>query len=85
MKKYKRIFVIVMDSLGVGELSDAEDYGDAGTNTLGHIAQTVGGLHIPNLQALGLANLCSLEGVAPADRPKGYFTRLREASTGKDP
>lgn len=84
MKKYKRIFVVVMDSLGVGELPDAKDYGDSGTNTLGHIAQTVGGLHIPNLQALGLANLCPLEGVAPVNRPKGCFTRLKEASTGKD-
>lgn len=84
MKKYKRIFVVVMDSLGVGELPDAKDYGDSGTNTLGHIAQTVGGLHIPNLQALGLANLCPLEGVAPVSRPKGCFTRLKEASAGKD-
>lgn len=84
MKKFKRIFVVVMDSLGVGELPDAEDYGDAGTDTLGHVAQTVGTLHIPNLQALGLANLCPLEGVAPVSRPKGCFTRLKEASTGKD-
>lgn len=84
MKKYKRIFVVVMDSLGVGELPDAENYGDMGTNTLGHIAQTVGGLHIPNLQALGLANLCHLEGIDPVSRPKGYFARLKEASTGKD-
>lgn len=84
MKNYKRIFVIVMDSLGVGELPDAEAYGDAGTDTLGHISRTVDTFHIPNLQTLGLANLRSLKQVSPVDRPKGYFTRLKEASTGKD-
>lgn len=57
MKKYKRIFTIVIDSLGVGAMPDAAEYGDAGTDTLGHISQSVEELNIPNLQKLGIANL----------------------------
>lgn len=83
-KKYKRVFVVVMDSLGVGELPDAADYGDAGTDTLGHISRSVEQFSIPNLKKLGMANLRPLVQVSPADRPQGYYTRLREASTGKD-
>ncbi len=81
---YKRIFTIVLDSLGIGEMPDAAEYGDAGTNTLGHIAQANGGLCIPNLHKLGLANLCPLTGIAPAQKPIGKFAVLREASKGKD-
>lgn len=84
MKKYNRIFTIVMDSLGAGAMPDAADYGDAGTDTLGHISQNVTQLDIPNLQKLGLANLHPLKQVEPVDNPKGYFTYLYEASTGKD-
>lgn len=84
MKKYNRIFTIVMDSLGAGAMPDAADYGDAGTDTLGHISQNVTQLDIPNLQKLGLANLHPLKQVEPVENPKGYFTYLYEASTGKD-
>lgn len=84
IKKYNRIFVVVMDSLGVGALSDAADYGDAGTDTLGHISQNVEKLRIPNLQKLGMANLHELKNVSPVDNPLGYYTKLKEASTGKD-
>lgn len=84
MKKYNRIFTIVMDSLGAGAMPDAADYGDAGTDTLGHISQNVTHLDIPNLQKLGLANLHPLKQVEPVENPKGYFTYLYEASTGKD-
>ncbi|MDO5338305.1 MAG: phosphopentomutase [Eubacteriales bacterium] len=84
MKKYKRIFTIVMDSLGVGELPDAADYGDEGTDTLGHISKSVDQLHIPNLQRLGMANLRKLVQVEPAEKPLGYYTRLKEKSSGKD-
>ena len=88
MSKFKRIFTIVVDSLGVGALPDAESYGDVGTDTLGHIAAyragTDKGFNIPNLQKLGMANLHPLEGVAPAEKPMGYYTYLYEASTGKD-
>lgn len=84
MKKYKRVFTIVVDSLGIGALPDAADYGDAGTDTLGHISQSVEKLWIPNLQKLGMANLHPLEQAAPVERALGYYARLREASTGKD-
>ena len=65
MKKYKRIFMIVLDSLGAGAMLDAADYGDEGTDTLGHISQAVDELHIPNLQKLGIANLHLLKQVKP--------------------
>ncbi|MDO4298719.1 MAG: phosphopentomutase [Lachnospiraceae bacterium] len=83
-KKYKRIFTIVIDSLGVGALPDAADYGDAGTDTLGHISQSVEEFRIPNLQKLGMANLHPLKQVEPVKAPMGYFMKLHEASTGKD-
>ncbi len=84
MKRYKRIFTVVVDSLGAGALPDAADYGDAGTDTLGHISQSVDGFQIPNLQKLGMANLHPLKQVGAAERPMGYYTYLNEASTGKD-
>ncbi len=84
MSKYKRIFTIVIDSLGVGALPDAAAYGDAGTDTLGHIAQNTDPFRIPNLQKLGMANLHSLQGVEPAKEPLAYFAKLNEASAGKD-
>ena len=83
-RKYRRIFTIVIDSLGVGALNDAPSYGDAGTDTLGHISQNVEKFYIPNLQKLGMANLHDLKQVAPVEVPLGYFTKLNEASTGKD-
>ena len=63
MKKYKRIFTIVIDSLGVGEMSDSKEYGDVGVDTLRHISESVESFKIPNLQKLGLANLHSLKHV----------------------
>ena len=84
MKKYKRIFTIVVDSLGVGALPDAADYGDAGTDTLGHISQRMDEFCIPNLRKLGLANLHPLKHVEAVERPMGYYTYLNEASAGKD-
>lgn len=83
-KKYRRIFTIVIDSLGVGALSDASAYGDEGTDTLGHISQSVSELHIPNLQKLGIANLHPLKQVSAVERPMGYFMKMQEASVGKD-
>ena len=83
-KKYRRIFTIVVDSCGIGGAKDAERFGDAGTDTLGHIAETVGNLSIPNMQKLGIANLKELKNIAPGEKPMGYFTRLSEASNGKD-
>ena len=83
-KKYKRVFTIVIDSLGAGDAVDAATFGDAGTDTLGHIAESVGNLHIPNLQKLGIANMKPLKNIAPVEEPKAYCTRLNEASNGKD-
>ncbi len=84
MSKYRRIFTIVMDSLGVGALPDAAEYGDVGTDTLGHISQSMDTFHIPNLQKIGMANLHPLKQVAPVENPLGYYAYLHEASTGKD-
>ena len=83
-KKYKRVFTIVIDSLGAGDAVDAATFGDAGTDTLGHIAESVGDLYIPNLQKLGIANMKPLKNIAPVEDPKAYYTRLNEASNGKD-
>ena len=83
-KKYRRIFTIIVDSCGIGGAKDAERFGDAGTDTLGHIAETVGNLSIPNMQKLGIANLKELKNIAPVEKPMGYLTRLSEASNGKD-
>ena len=84
MKKYKRIFTIVLDSLGIGEMKDSSNYGDVGVNTLGHIAEYTKDFHIPNLQKLGIANLCELESVPAISRPIGKFAKLNERSLGKD-
>ncbi len=83
-KKYQRIFTIVIDSLGVGALDDAAAYKDAGTDTLGHIAEHASSLEIPNLRKLGMANLHSLKGMEPIEHPLGYYAKLNEASAGKD-
>lgn len=84
VKKYKRIFIIVIDSLGVGAMPDAAEYGDAGTDTLGHISESVDSFVIPNLQKLGMANLHSLKQVEAVKKPLAHYGKLREASTGKD-
>lgn len=84
MKKYKRIFTIVIDSLGIGAMEDSEKFGDVGVNTLEHISEKMEQFHIPNLQKMGIANLCSLKQVASVDKTIGYYGKLREASNGKD-
>ena len=84
MGKYKRIFTIVIDSLGVGALPDAGDYGDVGTDTLGHISQHIDEFNIPNLQKIGIANLHPLKQVNAVENPMGYYTYLHELSNGKD-
>lgn len=84
MRKFKRIFLIVIDSLGIGAMKDAAEYGDAGADTLGHIDRTVKELKLPAMERLGLGNLCTLSHVAPSDHPLGYYARLNEASLGKD-
>ena len=84
MKKYRRIFTIVLDSLGIGAMKDSNKYGDNGVDTLGNIANSVSSLNIPNLQKLGIANLHSIQHVAPVENPLGYFAALNETSVGKD-
>ena len=80
-----RCVVIVLDSGGVGALSDAVAYGDSpGANTLGNTARHVGGLALPNFERLGLGNLTQIAGVAPLASPAAYVARLRETSKGKD-
>lgn len=84
MGKYKRIFVVVLDSLGIGAVEDSPEYGDVGVDTLGHIVREVPGLKIPNLRKLGMANLHPLEGMEPEEHPLGRYMRLKERSRGKD-
>lgn len=84
MEKYKRIFVIVMDSLGVGAMDDSPEFGDVGVNTLGHISQSVDSFCMPNLQKMGMANLTPLKQVEPVGKSIGYYGKLNEKSRGKD-
>jgi phosphopentomutase len=76
--------VIVLDSVGIGELPDAADYGDAGSNTLAHIAEAVDGLNLPNLAAMGLGNIAPIRGVRPVQAPSACFGKMAERSKGKD-
>ena len=82
--RFNRVFVIVLDSLGIGPMADSARFDDTGADTLGHISETVEHLAIPNLQRLGLANLKALKQVKPAEHPEGYFMAMNEASNGKD-
>ncbi len=80
---YKRVHLIVLDSVGIGEAPDAEKFGDKGAHTLGHIAERVG-LTVPNMERLGLGNIESLKGVKKDAESLGYHTKLEEVSVGKD-
>ena len=82
--KYKRIFTIVVDSMGVGADETSPKYGDIGVDTLGHISEKMEEFNIPNLQKLGIANLHKLKQVKPVENPMGYYCKLNEISTGKD-
>ncbi|WP_226642373.1 phosphopentomutase [Mesobacillus subterraneus] len=81
---YKRVFLIVMDSVGIGEAPDAEKFGDKGSHTLGHIGERMNGLNMPNMGKLGLSNIEAIKGITPADKPLAYYTKMEEASNGKD-
>lgn len=82
--KYKRIFTIVIDSLGIGEMEDSKEYGDVNVDTLAHIAESVKDFNIPNLQKLGIANLHPIKHVEKVDSPLGYQMKMKEISVGKD-
>ncbi|MCQ3034668.1 MAG: phosphopentomutase [Bacilli bacterium] len=84
MQQFKRIFVVVCDSVGVGEMPDAAKFGDEGTNTFVHTAEQCGGLNIPNLNALGVGDLANIKGTSIVNHPHSYSMRMREASNGKD-
>ena len=79
-----KIVFIVLDSIGIGEAPDAAAYGDTGANTLGHTAEAVGGLHLPNMQKLGIGNIGPILGVSPVQIPDGCFGKMQEASRAKD-
>lgn len=80
----KRCFLIVLDGVGVGELPDADKFGDRGSATLPHVAEAVGGLSLPNLERLGIGNIVPTQGVPPVENPHAMFGKLREQSAGKD-
>lgn len=82
--RFNRVFVIVLDSLGIGAMADAAKFDDVGADTLGHISDTVEHLNIPNLQKMGLANLKALKQVKPVDAPTAYYMAMNEANNGKD-
>jgi len=84
METFKRVFLVVLDSVGIGAAPDAHKYNDAGADTLGHIAQEMDGLHMPNFGKLGISNIKQIKGIKKATKPLAHFTRMKEASVGKD-
>lgn len=80
----RRAVVVVLDGVGVGELPDAAEYGDAGSNTLGNLARRMGGLKLPHLERLGLGNITAILGVSPCAEPLASYGRMGELSKGKD-
>ena len=84
MDKYKRVFVVVLDSLGIGAMDDSEKFGDKDVDTFGHIVEKMGPLDIPNLTKLGMLNLHPAGNMKGVENPMGKFTSLSEASNGKD-
>ncbi|MBA4495700.1 phosphopentomutase [Paenactinomyces guangxiensis] len=84
MERFPRVTLIVLDSVGIGALPDAEEYDDSGAHTLGHIAEHQQGLYLPNLASLGLGNIEPVEGVQPVASPSAYYGKMSEMSKGKD-
>ena len=84
MARFSRIALIVLDSVGIGALPDADQYGDTGVHTLGHIAEYRGGLQMPHLKELGLGNIEPVAGIPPVEHPKAYYGKMKEVSAGKD-
>ena len=82
--KIKRVIWVILDSVGCGELPDAGEFDDIGTNTIGHVSAKHGGLNIPNMVKLGLGNIEGIEGVEKCDEPMGCYGKMRELSNGKD-
>jgi phosphopentomutase len=84
MRKINQVTLIVLDSVGVGDAPDAAAYGDEGSNTIGNIADVLGGLPLPNMAAIGLGHLGNFKGIPSVEQPTGAFARLTEVSAGKD-
>lgn len=82
--RFERICLIVLDSVGIGELPDAKQFGDSGAHTLGHIAEKVNGFALPNLQGMGLGSIADIKGIPATDSPEGYYGKMAEVSVGKD-
>ncbi|MBI9010218.1 MAG: phosphopentomutase [Tenericutes bacterium] len=82
--KFKRIFLIVIDSVGAGELPDAAKFGDLGANTIGNLAKATGGVTLPVLESFGYGNLTDILGVLPVAKPRANTTKMVEVSNGKD-
>src|SRR3989338_3014463 len=80
----QRVLLIVLDGLGIGELPDAEEYGDEGSNTLRNMADAVGGLNLPNLESLGIGFLGEFKGIGMPGQLKGCYGKMAEASKAKD-
>lgn len=80
----KRAVLLILDSVGIGEMPDAHEYGDEGSNTLANIARVTGGLNMPNLEAMGLGNIHPIQGIEKAARPTGSYGKAAEESVGKD-
>ena len=81
---FKRITVIVLDGVGIGEAPDAADYGDVGSNSIANTARVLGGIDLPNMGAIGLGNITPIEGVPPTDHPQGGYGKMQPYSAGKD-
>jgi len=77
-------FIIILDGVGIGELPDASDYGDEGSNTLVNMAKAIGGLNLPNLEKLGLGSIEEIEGLKKVEHPLASFGKMKEISKGKD-
>ncbi len=84
MLPINRAIVIVLDSVGVGALPDAADFGDEGANTLGHVAEYMGGLHLPHMEQMGLGNIIPIKGVPPEPKPTAAYGMMMEAAGSKD-
>src|SRR5215216_5580017 len=80
----RRAIILVLDGVGAGEAPDASNYGDAASNTLGHVARAVGGFNLPALESHGLGNILELAGMAPNPEANGAWGKLQPASAGKD-
>jgi phosphopentomutase len=83
MSRRKRVFLIVIDGFGCGALPDADEYGDAGANTVAHVAEAVGGISVPTLQSLGLGNIVEIRGCPPAKHPEASFGKMAEQAPAK--